>query len=61
MPLSDTVANQRGKVSRDRKFSKLIGCSAACVHFFNCKNKENVLRELSDFKSERVYTQFLTF
>ena len=47
------VANQRQKISRDRKYSKLIGCSVACVHFFICENKENVLTEiiLSDFNS----------
>ena len=40
-PLTQGSQSAR-KTSRDRKYSKLIGCSAACVHFFNRKNKENI-------------------
>ena len=42
-----TVANQSGKISRARKYSKLIGFSAAGVHFFNCENKEDVQLRMS--------------
>ena len=49
-----TVANQRRRIVRERKLSKLIGFSAACGHFFNCKNKVNVDTELNDSITRNV-------
>ena len=53
-----TVANQRGKISRDRKYSKLIGCSAACVHFFYCENKENVYLQNRVISTQNEHTNY---
>ena len=54
------VANQRKEILRDRKCWKLIGCSAACVHFFfYCKNKENLLTGFNF--SKRKYFLFMYY
>ena len=58
---SPKYQNHRGKISRDRNCSKLIGCSAVCVHFFNCVNIENALIEFRYFNSECVQKIFFVF
>ena len=52
-----TVANQSGKISSDRKYSKLIGFSAACVHFFNSEYKENKLQNWV-VSTQNEYTKY---